>query len=402
MIRIGLIKEGKIPPDTRVALSPVQCVQIMHKHPEVKIVVEPSPNRCFSDEEYTARGIELQTDLSDCDILLGVKEVPIPSLIPGKTYFFFSHTKKAQPYNKPLMQAFIEKKIRMIDYECLTHNDGQRILGFGFFAGLVGAHNGLMTYGKRTGAFHFPAANYLGSVTALQEAYKGFRLPNIKIVLTGSGNVAAGAVEIMHWLDVEYLEPDDFMGKEYDYPVYTHLKGNTLYVRNDGGRYNREDFHAHPELYQCIFKPYLKQADILMNGVYWDKSIPKLFDPIDIQQPDLRLFVISDITCDINGSVSINLGSSTIADPVYGVHRRSLARVEPFENTEEVVDVMAVDNLPNELPRDASEYFGTHFEKYILGELLLPFSELLDRGTICRDGQLMPHYEYLHEYAFGE
>ncbi len=403
MIRIGLIKEGKTPPDTRVPLTPVQCAQIMHEFPQIKIVAEPSHNRCFTDAEYTEKGIELITDLTACDVLLGVKEVPMDQLIPGKTYFFFSHTKKAQPYNKPLMQALIQKNIRMVDYECLTHADGQRILGFGFFAGMVGAHNGLLTYGKRTGLFTLPAANYLGSMTAIQEVYKEFVLPPVKIIMTGSGNVAAGILEIMILLDVKYIEPEDFLeGQQYDYPVYTHLKGHSLYVRKDDGSYHRDDFHAHPQDYQCVFDQYLSKADILMNGVYWDRRVPQLFAKEDIQRSDYRMFTISDITCDIDGSVPINLGSSTIADPVYGVHRQSFARAEPFENTNEIVDVMAVDNLPNELPRDASAHFGAHFEKYILQELLKSESEIIDRGTICRNGQLMPHFQYLHDYAFGE
>lgn len=403
MIRIGLIKEGKNPPDTRVALSPVQCAEIMHAHPDIKIVAEPSPNRCFTDDEYTEKGIELTENLTDCDVLLGIKEVPIDQLIPRKTYFFFSHTRKAQPYNKPLMQALIQKGIRMVDYECLTHTDGQRILGFGFFAGMVGAHNGLLTYGRQTGAFQLPAANYLGSVAAMHDAYNNFVLPPVKIVITGSGNVAAGILEVMILLDVKYIDPEDFLTDEtYDYPVYTHLKGQSLYSRKDGSGYHRDDFHNNPEAYECAFEPYLTKADILMNGVYWDKRIPQLFHPHDLRKPDYRMFTIADITCDLNGSVPINLGSSTIADPVYGVQRDTLLRTEPFEEIRNsVVALMAVDNLPNELPRDASIHFGVHFEKYVLRELLKPESTILDRGTICKDGALMPRFEYLQDYAFG-
>ena len=229
--RIGLIREGKTPPDTRVAFTPQQCVAVMHEHPGVTIVAQPSPARCFADAEYEAAGIVLQEDLSDCDVLLGIKEVPIDELIPGKTYFFFSHTKKAQLYNQPLMQALIAKRIRMIDYETLTHSDGQRILGFGFYAGLVGAHNGLLTYGRRTGAFSLPAANYIGSVEGLKAVYDDIVLPPLRIVVTGSGKVAAGVLEIMHYLDIEYIEPEDFLENNYEYPVYTHLKGASLYLR---------------------------------------------------------------------------------------------------------------------------------------------------------------------------
>lgn len=401
MIRIGLIREEKTPPDTRVALTPRQCRHLLDENPGLDIVVEPSPNRCFPDSDYEAAGIRLSTDLSNCDILLGIKEVPVDKLIPGKTYLFFSHTKKKQPYNQKLMHALIEKKIRLVDYECLTHADGQRILGFGFYAGLVGAHNGLLTYGRKFGAFDLNAAHELGSYEALKEAYLDLKLPNLKIVVTGSGKVASGIVEVMDLLDVDYVEPEDFLLNEYEYPVYTHVKGHTLYVRKDDGTYHRDDFHEHPGDYRCIFDPFLSGADILMNGVYWDKNVPRLFEKTDVLRPDLRLHVISDITCDVDGSVPINAGASTIADPVYGIVRSSLERVAPFQDTREIIDVMAVDNLPNELPRDASEHFGNHLEKYILPELLKEEgSELIDRGTICSGGRLTAQFEYLSDYAY--
>jgi hypothetical protein len=334
--------------------------------------------------------------------MLGIKEVNIDDLVPGKTYLFFSHTKKAQPYNQGLMQAMIQKRIRMVDYECLTHTDGQRILGFGFFAGIVGAHNGLLTYGRRTGAFSLPAAHYIGSLEGLKAVYDDLVLPPLRIVVTGSGKVAAGILEIMHYLDVEYIEPEDFLENDYEYPVYTHLKGSTLYLRKDGERYHREDFHAHPDQYLCIFEPYLTRADILMNGVYWHKSVPRLFSKHDVARPDYTMNVIADITCDIDGSVPINMGASTIDNPVYGVNRFSLQRTEPFLHDDAEIDIMAVDNLPNELPRDASAHFGNHLEKYVLRELLRPESDLIARATICANGALTPPYEYLSEYAYGK
>lgn len=401
MIRIGLIRERKTPPDTRVALTPKQCRHLLDTHDHIDIVVEPSPDRCFPDAAYEAEGIRLSTDLGDCDILIGIKEVPVDHLIPGKTYLFFSHTKKKQPYNRKLMQAMIQKKIRLVDYECLTHADGQRILGFGFYAGLVGAHNGLMTYGRKFNAFSLEAAHKLGSFKALTESYHELLLPNIKIVVTGSGKVASGIVEVMDQLDVDYVEPEDFLVNEYEYPVYTHVKGHTLYVRKDGGSYHRDDFHEHPDQYRCIFDPFLAEADILMNGVYWDKNVPRLFAKEDIGKGNHRLFVMSDITCDVDGSVPINAGASTIADPVYGIDRETFEKTEPYRNDGTTVDVMAVDNLPNELPCDASEHFGLHLEKYVLPELFKEGgSELIDRATICRDGRLTPLYEYMSDYAY--
>lgn len=400
MICIGLIRERKNPPDTRVTLTPTQCAQIQEKNPNIRIVVEPSPDRCFTDADYIAEGISLTDDLTVCDILLGVKEVPIANLISGKTYFFFSHTKKKQPYNQKLMQALIEKRIRLIDYECLTHVDEQRILGFGLYAGIVGAHNGLLTYGRKTGQYNLPAAHETSDYDSLREVYGQVKLPNVKIAVTGSGKVAAGILEVMTHFDIESVEPEDYLTHQYDYPVYTHLKGSALYARKDNGLFHRDDFHANPQAYKCLFSSYIPQTDILMNGIYWDKDIARLFEKQDVQRNDWRISVISDITCDIDGSVPINIGSSTIADPVYGIDRKKLNQTAPFQNTKDTIDVMAVDNLPNELPRDASQYFGAHFEKFVLPELLTPGSDIIERATICENGSLTRHYEYLSDYAY--
>jgi saccharopine dehydrogenase (NAD+, L-lysine-forming) len=230
MIKIGLIREGKNPPDTRVALTPKQCADVLQLFPEVTLIAEPSPNRCYTDQEYLDAGITLQDDLSGCDVILGIKEVPIDKLIPGKTYFFFSHTKKKQPYNQKLMHALIQKNIRMIDYEALTYEDGARILGFGFFAGVVGAHNGLMTYGKKTKKFSLIPAHACADMQEMLHQYRYVKLPPIKIAVTGSGRVTAGLLEIMHHWDIESVEPEDFLMREYDYPVYTLLKGANLYA----------------------------------------------------------------------------------------------------------------------------------------------------------------------------
>ena len=257
-----------------------------------------------------------------------------------------------------------------------------------------------MTYCRRSGKFHLPAANYLGTFKALRKYYADLKLPPLNIVVTGSGKVSAGILEVMQLLDVEFIEPQDFLENDYNYPVYTHLKGDTLYIRKDGEHYHREDFHKKPDLFLSIFEPYLTRADILLNGVYWDKGMPRLFEKYHLSRPDLRLHTIADITCDVDGSVPINLGASTIADPVYGVNRYSHHRTEAFTGGEEVIDVMAVDNLPNELPRDASEHFGKHLEKYVLSELLKSESEVIARATICEEGKLTPPYEYLAPYAY--
>lgn len=400
MTRIGLIRERKKLPDERVAFTPKQCAYIKANYPGVHVVVEPSPTRCYSDAEYADEGIELTDDLSTCGILMGIKEVPADHLLPGKTYFFFSHTKKKQPYNQGLMQALIKKQVRLIDYECLTYTDEQRILGFGLYAGIVGAHNGLMTYGRKTRQYDLPAAHEVKNYQELLAAYAYLKLPPMKIVMTGSGKVASGVLDVLTQLDIEGVEPNDFLTHEYEYPVFTHLKGANLYARKDNDLFHRDDFHANPEAYKCLFSAYVHQADILMNGIYWEKRIARLFEKEDIKRKDWRLSVIADITCDTDGSVPINMGSSTIANPVYGVNRNTLEQTTPYQNTKDIIDIMAVDNLPNELPRDAAQYFGLHLCKYVLPELLSGDSDILRRATMCENGKLTKPYEYLSDYAY--
>lgn len=401
MLYIGIVREGKTPQDNRTPFSPKQCKEIQEQYPSVKFLVQPSPIRCFQDIEYREQGLTLQEDLSDCEIIFGVKEALVETLIPNKTYLFFSHTKKAQPYNKKLMKTLIEKNIRMIDYECLTHDDGHRVVGFGYWAGVVGAHNGLLEYGKKFELYNLKPVHTFKNFLELKESYENFFVPPIKIVVTGTGRVATGVLDILQYLDIAEVDKDDFLQKSYDYPVFTHLKGRDLYGRMDDSSYDREDFHANAQDYCCLFKKYSEVADILMNGIYWDKKIPRLFELKDIQNPSFKLPVISDITCDENGSVPLNLGSTTISDPTYGFDRKSLSKVAPHQNTMETIDIMAVDNLPNELPRDASKYFGGFLQTYVLPDLVAGNrSGVIERATICENGKLTSYFDYLSEYAY--
>ncbi|HRP58171.1 NAD(P)-dependent oxidoreductase [Agriterribacter sp.] len=397
MIRIGLIKEGKHPADNRVALTPAQCKWIHKQTADVKIIAQSSAHRCFTDKEYSAAGVEVKEDMSGCDILFGIKEVPVDMLIPDKTYLFFSHTRKKQLKNQKLLRAIIEKKITLIDYECLEHEDGQRIIGFGFFAGVVGAHNGLMAYGKRTSLYDLERVYKQRSFRELIHTYFGLRIPNVKIAVTGSGRVAHGIVEIMNLVGIHEVEPDEYLSRRFAYPVYTQLKGADLYRHKQTGTYTRVDFHEHPEQYACTFLPYSEQTDILLNGVYWEQTMPRLFEKEAIGSDRFIIQTIADITDDTNGSVPINLGDQTIEDPVYGVSRKSFEKTAPYQ--EGSVDIIAVGNLPNELPRDASRYFGEQLIKYILEDLVNNGSPMIKRATIVYKGKLTPSYEYLKDYA---
>ncbi|MDE3184024.1 MAG: alanine dehydrogenase [Bacteroidota bacterium] len=396
MLKIGLIREGKTPPDNRVALTPAQCKWVQ-ENKNISIVVQHSPTRCYSDTDYVRAGIEVKEDISGCDILFGIKEVPVDRLIAGKTYFFFSHTRKLQPYNQKLLRAIISKKITLIDYECLEHADGTRLIGFGFFAGVVGAHNGMMAYGNRTGKYFLNRVYKKRNFQELIHTYFGLKLPNVKVVVTGSGRVAHGILEIMNLMEIHEAEPDEFKTTSFSYPVYVHLKGADLYTNKLTGKYTRKEFHEHPENYQCLFRDYISETDILLNGIYWYEKVPRLFEMEDMKKDSFRIKTIADISDDRNGSVPCNLGDNTMEDPVYGVNKMTGERTAPY--LEGSVDVMAVGNLPNELPRDASRYFGEQLTKYILDDLITGTSKIIEEATIVANGQLKEKYAYMKEYA---
>ncbi|HEY4108743.1 NAD(P)-dependent oxidoreductase [Puia sp.] len=400
MITIGLLREGKIPADNRVALTPAQCKWINKGAPQVRVIVQSSPDRCYTDKEYRDAGVEVREEVADGDILFGIKEVPADNLLPGKTYLFFSHTKKAQAGNRQMFRTILDRKITLIDYECLEHDDGQRILGFGFFAGVVGAHNGIMAYGQRTGEFQLGRVYKEKSFQELIHTYFGLRLPEIKIAVTGSGRVAHGALEVMNLMEIVEVEPDEFLERKFTYPVFTQLKGAALYEHAQTKTYQREHFHQHPKEYHCKFLPFTRTADILMNGIYWDRDMPRLFEWEDMQHPEFSIRTIADITDDQEGSIPCNLGDSNMDQPVYGVDVVTRRRTQPYQPGG--IDIMAVGNLPNELPRDASRYFGEQLIKHVLEPLITGGSKIIDRATMVRAGQLTDPYRYLDGYAAGE
>jgi alanine dehydrogenase len=397
MLVIGLIKEGKVPADNRVALIPAQCRWLLKHIPDIRIIVQSSPHRCFTDQEYRNAGVEVTEDMSECSLLLGIKEVPADMLLDGKTYLFFSHTKKKQSYNRQLFHAMMDKQITLVDYECLEHEDGQRIIGFGFFAGIVGAHNGMWAYGNRTGLYKLGRVYHVKDYRELIHTYFGLKLPPVKIAVTGSGRVAHGILEIMNLMDVQEVEPDEFRTHSFSYPVYTHLKGTDLYRHAVKGTYSREDFHQNANEYECLFDRYLTHTDILMNGIYWDRSAPRLFEWSDLERNDFNIKTIADITDDEGGSVPCNLGDAAKENPVYGVDKLSHDQTAAYLPGS--VDMMALGNLPNELPRDASRYFGEQLIKYVLSDILKGGSPLIEKAMMLKCGKLTNGFDYLSDYA---
>ena len=398
-MKIGIIREGKIPPDSRVPLPPIRCQELLARH-DYQLVVQPSPGRCFSDEEYRNLGIEMAEDLSDCDVLLGVKEVPIEQLIPNKTYFFFSHTIKEQAYNRELLWAVLDKNIRLIDYEVLTDEQGNRLIAFGVFAGMVGAHNGIMACGMRTGAFSLPRMKDLHDYAEAQAIYDRTNFPAIKVVLTGTGRVGKGAARVLKDMGFRGVAPERFLNESFDGPVYTQLSCHDYAAHVDGIPFDKLTFYKQPQKFKSIFGPYTKVADVMINGIYWDNEAPAFFTREEMMQSDFRIRTIADVTCDIApvSSIPSTLFASTIADPIFGYDPMSGDKAEPF--ADQVIDMMTVDNLPNELPRDASLSFGQQFLDTIAGELMNPQgSAILERATVAHDGQLGKHFSYLAEYA---
>lgn len=401
MIKIGVIREGKVPADSRVPLNPQQAKKMSDMG--VDIVVQPSDIRCFPDQDYKDAGIRLQEDLSDRDVLLGVKEVPIDELISGKTYFFFSHTIKEQPYNQPLLKHIVDNQIKLIDYEALTDENGARVIAFGKFAGMVGAHNALWTYGQRTKEFDLPRMKDLFDYEAATQVYDKTKFPNIKIVLTGTGRVAGGAAMVLDDMGIKKVNPLEYITNEYDYPVYTQLNSFYYAKRKDGKMTNSvQDFYNNPIEYESNFSHFLPISDILINGIYWNNDAPSFFTLDQMKSDKFGIKVISDVTCDIApvSSVPSTIKASTIQDPIFGFDPNTGNETSPHGKS--VVDMMTIDNLPNELPRDASTSFGDMFIKNVLNELGNRRSELIQRATIADFGNLGKNFEYLRDYLNGK
>ncbi|MDJ0844280.1 NAD(P)-dependent oxidoreductase [Crocosphaera sp.] len=398
-MKVAIIREEKNPPDSRVPLTPEQCQYLMQTDQNLEIVIQASEKRCFSDLEYQKRGISVVNNISNCDILLGVKEVPIAALIPEKTYLFFSHTHKEQPYNRKLLQTILKKKIRLIDYECLCDNQGKRVIAFGHWAGVVGAHNAILAWGKRQQTFALKPMHQCYDFAEAKTYYENLSLPNFKIVITGDGRVSNGAATVLDLMNIKQVAPQDFVTQQFSSPVYTKLSVQDMYYKKGEDIFNESDYYKHPEQYSSSFEPYTKVSDIMINGIYWEKGVPVFFTKEDMKKDDFKIKVIADVTCDIapDASIPCTVRPSTIAEPIYGYEPYLERESQPFQP--QTIDIMAVDNLPNELPRDASEDFGKQLIDRVWDELNKTDSQMIYHGTIALNGQLNEPYEYLHDFV---
>ena len=401
-MKFAILKETKVPVDKRVVLPPDAAKRFQEQYAsQMELVVQSSDVRAFSDDEYKAVGIPVVEDVSDCDVLMGVKEVKIAKLISDKTYLFFSHTAKKQPYNRKLLQAFLGKNITMIDHEYLTDQNNIRLVAFGYWAGLVGAYNGLITYGKKTGKYNLKPAHECFDKNDIFEELKKVDIEPIKILLTGGGRVTHGAMDTLNHLGIKKVTPQEYLKYDFKYPVYAQIDPWDYVKRECGEPFDLQHFFEHPEVYVSTFRPYPKQTDIWVACHFWDPKSPVFLKPEDYKRDDFRIGIIADVSCDIKRPIPSTLRASTIATPLYGYDKLTGEEVEPFATN--AVTVMAVDNLPGELPRNSSEDFGNTLVNKVLPSFFNNDKEnILQKASITKEGKLTEHFAYLQNFADGK
>lgn len=399
--KIGVIREGKQPADRRVPLTPAQCKEVMQRYPEVDLVVQRSPIRAYADAEYEAFEVPLVDDLDDRELILGVKEVPLDMLKPEKAYLFFSHTIKEQAHNRKLLKAALERNVRLIDHELLTNPHGERVLAFGYWAGVVGAYNGIRAWQLMHGGPELKPANQCHDLEELERYLHAYPLPkDLRIVMTGGGRVGKGAMGVLERAGVKRITPAAFLEANNAGPVYTVLGSSDLYARDDGQLFDKEAFHHDPRGHHANFLPFARKAHIYMACHFWDPRGPKIMSTQDLRDPGLTLDVVADISCDIGGPIDSTLRATTIAEPFFGYDASTGA--EKPAGTKGTIAVMSVDNLPCELPRDASEAFGRDLIERVLPFLVSEDREgMIQRATIAQNGKLTPQFSHLQNYVNG-
>ena len=397
-MKFGIIRERKNPPDKRVVLSPKLCQEVIKQFPQAQIIVEPSPIRVFTDQEYRNAGMEVAHKMEQCDVLLGVKEVPIEALIPNKKYFFFSHTIKKQPYNRNLLKAILEKNIALYDHEVITGANGQRLVAFGRYAGIVGAYNGMRACGLKWETFQLPKAEDLKDQAALVSELRKIKLPNVKILLTGKGRVGHGAKEMLDAMGIRQVEVGEYLEKDFDEPVYCQTDVLDYNKRKDGVKATETDFFTNPEHYKSDFFKFAKVTDFYIAGHFYGDGAPYLYTLEEARHPDFNIKVVADISCDIDGPVATTIRASTIAEPIYGYDPQIGEEVHFMDSN--AIAVMAVDNLPAELPRDASNGFGEAFLKHVIPSFFNEdASGVLERARMTADKKLTKTFSYLQDYV---
>lgn len=399
-MKFAIIKERKNPPDRRVVFSPSKLVEAKRQFPKAIFKVESSDIRVFSDQEYIDAGFEVTDDVSDCDIMIGVKEVPIDALIPNKKYFFFSHTIKKQPYNRKLLKTILEKNIELYDHETIVNEKGFRLIGFGRYAGIVGAYNGFRAWGLKYDTWNLPKAGPLPNQAALIKELNQIKLPNIKILLTGSGKVSKGSKEMLDAMHIKSVSVEDYLNNTFNEPVYCKIDVLDYNKRKDSTVINNIDFFNNPQDYVSNFMRFAKVTDFYIAGHFYGDGSPYLYTRDDVKSSDFNIKVVADVSCDVDGPVATTLRASTIADPIYGYDPETESEIDYKD--EKAITVMAVDNLPCELPQDASEGFGEQFLQHVIPAFFNNDKDgVLKRAKMTEHGKLTENFSYLHDYVNG-
>ena len=400
LTNIGIIRESRND-ENRTPLVPEHIKKYKESNPNINFIIQPSNSRCFSDEEYELCGAKINENLNECSIIFGVKEIDPNILINNRTYLFFSHTfkinkqqKNIEKHKKDLLLSILNKKITLIDYENIRGKNGTRCLGFGRFAGIVGCYNTLnlllRVLGKQSLASAYKINDYERLVLNLKNLY----FPKTKILVTGDGRVAKGVIELLNQTNIKAVSKKDFLEKKFDQPIFCNLETKDYVTNNSSTNFNLEHFINNPQDYSSSALQYLKETNILISAHYWDPSSPKIFENEDLK--DLQnLKIVGDITCDINGSVPTTIRSTTIEEPNYWIERYTLKEID--ENNDGIA-VMAVDNLPSELPRDSSTEFSEGIINEVLPFLLKEDDGRILNGTITTDGSFLEKYNYLNDY----
>ena len=400
LTNIGIIRESRND-ENRTPLVPEHIKKYKESNPNINFIIQPSNSRCFADEEYELCGAKINENLNECSIIFGVKEIDPNILINNKTYLFFSHTFKIDKKQKnigkdkkELLLSILNKKIKLIDYENIRKKNGNRCLGFGRFAGIVGCYNTLNLFLKVLGKQSLASAYKINDYERLVLNLKNLYFPKTKILVTGDGRVAKGVIELLNLTNIKAVSKKDFLEKKFDQPIFCNLETKDYVTNNSSSDFSLEHFINNPQDYSSSALQYLKETNILISAHYWDPSSPKIFENEDLK--DLQnLKIVGDITCDINGSVPTTIRSTTIKKPNYWIERNNLKEID--ENNDGIA-VMAVDNLPSELPRDSSTEFSEGIINEVLPFLLKEDDGRILNGTIATDGSFLEKYNYLNNY----
>ncbi len=426
--KIGIIGEHK-PGEARIPLTPAQIQQLKIENPQLSISVQPSEQRKFQDAEFSSLGIDMPADLKAADLVMAVKEIAIKDIHSQQAYLYFSHTIKGQNYNMPMLQHILDVGATLLDYELISDEHDRRLVFFGRHAGLAGMVNSLWSYGERQKVlgvdspfFKIKQAQDYKDLAEIKSSLKDLApeitawlagKPALVVGITGYGNVAKGAQEILDILPLVELSADDLLSVDLsDYSgkiVKVVFKEIDMFETIDrSSSFELQDYFDHPEKYQSKFNTYLNKMNILVSCIYWDTPYPRLITLDEIKAhyaESPSLLVVGDITCDIDGAIQFNSGSTLSPDPVYVYDPETGEKTMGFQGNG--VLLMAVDNLPTELPREASEAFGEALLPFVpaMGacDYSKPFEELdlpleVKKAVIAHGGQLTPDYKYIEKY----